>query len=264
MVKKVYILPIMLGIVVSTIFLASLQGQTSKEVSCPTPEPKKSDVVVDEIKKTFPLVEYLSQVAATSSRKAKSEKYNRGVFSVLDPNIAKDIIVSSSLDWATSLSPLPVEKSEIIIIGEVDDAQAYLSENKESVYSEFNIKIEKVLKNKEPKNFEEDNSIKVERQGGVVRFPNNHTTWFFVEGQNMPKIKRKYVFFITKEFPWIGRRQNDFYLLTAYELKDGKIFPLDNPDGGTHPIATLYKGADESVFLTELTRKTNASESLPK
>lgn len=263
MVKKIYVLPIMLGVLVSTIFLAALQGQTSKEISCPAPEPKKSDVAVEEIRKTFPSVDYVIQIIADSSRKAKSEKYNRSVFRVLDPNITGDTITSSSLDWEANLSALPVEKSEIIIIGEVDDIQAHLSENREFVYSEFGIKIERVLKNKERKDFKDD-SIKVERQGGVVRFPSNYTTWFFVNGQYMPQVKRKYVFFITKEFPLIGRRENDFYLLTAYELKDGKIFPLDKPSGGTHPIATLYKGADESVFLTELTKKIDASKAQPK
>jgi hypothetical protein len=57
---------------------------------------------------------------------------------------------------------------------------------------------------------------------------------------------------MTKDFPLFGYQKNDFYLLTAYQLKEGRVIPLDAPSGGTHSIATVYKGKDESFLLSEL------------
>ncbi|MBA3634268.1 MAG: hypothetical protein H0W58_15870 [Acidobacteria bacterium] len=68
----------------------------------------------------------------------------------------------------------------------------------------------------------------------------------------MPKVGSKYVFFLTHKFPLYGYQEQDLYLLTGYELKNGKVFPLDNPGGGTHPVATFYKGKEESILLDDL------------
>lgn len=248
---------IILVIILCIPFLVMLQGQTSKEISCPIPEPEVSQVSIDEIKKTFPIVDYTSEVATNASRKAKSEKYNK--IKILEPDITGDEKFVSSSHWAAGLTPLPVEKSQVILIGKVLDIKAFLSENKASVYSEFKIEIEKVLKNKEQQSFEEDKYIKIERQGGVVRYPNNYTAWSLVAGQHMPKLGQKYLFFITKDFPQLGYQKNDFYLLTAYQLKEGRVFPLDAPSGGKHPIATVYKGKEESLLLDELLKIIDAS-----
>lgn len=42
---------------------------------------------------------------------------------------------------------MPAAKSDLVVIGEVTDAQAYVSEGKDWVYSEFTIRVDDVLKN---------------------------------------------------------------------------------------------------------------------
>jgi len=67
--------------------------------------------------------------------------------------------------------------------------------------------------------------------------------------QDMPKVGSRYVFFLTHDFEVAGDTYDDFYLLTGYELKGGKVFPLDE---SPKQSVLAYKGAAESSFLTDL------------
>jgi hypothetical protein len=63
----------------------------------------------------------------------------------------------------------------------------------------------------------------------------------------------------THGFP-LGGETDDFYILTGYELRSGRIFPLDKLNPG-HPI-TRYEGADEVSFRNDL-RVAVANATLP-
>ncbi|MGI8642366.1 MAG: hypothetical protein ACR2MG_20755 [Pyrinomonadaceae bacterium] len=263
--RKTPLLIILLFIILSLPFILVLQGQTSKETSDTKLKSKQLENTTPDIRADYPSVEYSSEISMDAVRKGKSEKYNKVLVEVLNPNVNKNDVVVSYLNWAIDLPPLPVEKSNLVLIGKIVQAQAYLSDNKTSVYSEFKIEVEKVLKNNKKKDFEEDKYINVEREGGIVRFLSGYETFYFVSGQRMPKVNHRYVLFLTHEFPLLGYQKRDFYLLTAYELREGNVFPLDEPGGGTHPIATLYKGKKETVLLNNLQDVINNSiNNLPK
>lgn len=68
----------------------------------------------------------------------------------------------------------------------------------------------------------------------------------------MPIVGRRYLLFLSHDFPSLARQYKDLHILTGYELKGGKVFPLDNPGGGTHKIATQYNGETESTLLADL------------
>lgn len=74
----------------------------------------------------------------------------------------------------------------------------------------------------------------------------------------MPKVGSKYLFFLTHEFAFYGYREKELFLLTAYELREGRVYPLDSPDGGSHPVTTFYKGKEESVLISDLIKSTKA------
>ncbi len=263
LVKKNVLPIIILVIFLGLPFLMILQGQTSKEGSSPLAESETSKQLKDEIKKNFPHVNYENERVIDEDRAVKSEKYNK--YRVLEPGITTDSREVSFVDWLTATSPLPVLESQIIILGKVTNVQAFLSTNKNSVYSEFEIEIEKIFKNSSQQEFRNGKYINAEREGGIVRFPSGKETWYLVAGQQMPKVESEYIFFLTHEFPSYGYKKQELFLLTAYELKNGQVFPLDNPHGGTHPIATFYKGKKESTLLEDLQNALKSSTSvLPK
>ncbi len=71
----------------------------------------------------------------------------------------------------------------------------------------------------------------------------------WTSNQNMPKVGSRYVFFLTHDFEMAGDTGNDFYLLTGYEFKDGKVLLLDS---SLKQEVLAHKGATESSFLKDL------------
>jgi len=60
----------------------------------------------------------------------------------------------------------------------------------------------------------------------------------------VPGVGCKYVLFLS------GEQSAGFTIVTGYELREGRVSPLDNVGSG-HPF-TKYDGADEQSFLAEL------------
>lgn len=84
--------------------------------------------------------------------------------------------------------------------------------------------------------------------------PAGHEALVWVAGLNMPQVKKRYLLFLKER-----DTEDNFYILAGYELRDGKVYPLDNPGGGTHPLATTYVGADEAAFLADVQAATLTS-----
>jgi hypothetical protein len=63
---------------------------------------------------------------------------------------------------------LPAAQSDALVIGEVTDAKAFLSEDKTSIYSEFTVNISEVLKNSCSAQLAPGHSVDTERYGGAV------------------------------------------------------------------------------------------------
>ena len=89
----------------------------------------------------------------------------------------------------------------------------------------------------------------VERSGGPVRMPSGKLVVSWTNNQNMPKVGSRYVFFLTHDFEIAGDTGNDFYLLTGYEFKNGKVLLLDS---SVKQEVLAYKGATESSLLEDL------------
>jgi len=248
--KHLFLVAALMVFALAAPFLIILQGQTADKNPSPAPDLKSSQRSLDDIKKNFPSVEYTSELAADESRKSKSAKYDK--YKVLNPEITEDGNEMSFGHWLPNESPLPVTDSEIIVLGKVTSLDAHLSSNKNAVYSELSIEIEKVFKNSKNDEFEEGKFVTAERDGGIVIFPPGFKMWYLVLGQGMPRVGGRYVFFLTHEFAFYGYKEKDLFLLTAYELREGRVYPLDSPDGGTHPVATFYKGKEESVLISDL------------
>jgi nitrate reductase cytochrome c-type subunit len=193
----------------------------------------------------FPTLDYKNRNAANLSEKQKksSKKYNTDA-PVITEN---DTSIFLSSDWSLRLPALPVKISAAVIIGEVTEAQAHFSSDQTNVYSEFAAQISDVLKNDYKAPLGVGNSVVLERSGGQVRFPSGKVMVSATNGQDMPRVGKRYLFFLTHEGP-DAHVYEDFLILTGYELRDGLVFPLDK--GGRGYAA--YKEASETLLLNDL------------
>jgi hypothetical protein len=150
-----------------------------------------------------------------------------------------------SSHWAREVPAIPVSQSDVILIGTVVDSQAYLSADKTGVYSEFGIHVDEVLRGIGTNTLNYP-VVSVERFGGAVRFASGVIQKYRTSGQGMPRKGRRYLLFLKKI-----DQDDDFSILTAYELRGEKIVPLDgsSQQGNERLAFDSYKGADVIPFL---------------
>lgn len=197
----------------------------------------------------FPIVDLAAQAPKEPKSKAirdlKARKYSKKYAKAIGEET--DQIFATS-DWDLRLPALPVQRSAVII-GTVSGADAYLTPDKTVVYSEFAVKVDSILKEDPKKQLTGGDTIRVERNGGRVRIASGKMAISWTNHQDMPKVGSRYVFFLTHDFEIPGDTYDDFYLLTGYELKSGKVFPLDK---SPKQSILAYKGTAESSLLTDL------------
>jgi hypothetical protein len=196
----------------------------------------------------FPIVEEYAFKAKAKEEQAKREvKAKR--FRMVMPAVSWGVLAGIH-HWPADFSALPVAESTTILIGEVTDATANLSDDRMAVYSDFIINPVSFFK--DSCNAAKDSSVLVAtRVGGRVKFQNGHTLLVFNSGLGMPRIGRRYLFFLKQT-------DADSELLTAYEIRDGKVIPLDS---GTS-IFKAYENVNEAVLIKDT--PTKKSRAFPK
>jgi len=140
---------------------------------------------------------------------------------------------------------IPVAQSDVILVGQIMGANAFLSNDKGYIYSEFALGVETVLKNDAIAPINSDGQIIAEREGGAVRFPSGRIQQYRIYGQKMPQTGRKYILFLKR-----NETDPDFSILTGYELKNNQVFPLD-----TIELYASYSGYSAGDFLLEIERE---------
>ena len=181
---------------------------------------------------------------ARANRRNRSNRYNRGPRvagppRTLGPELRDTV---GNYHWPAGFPSLPVSESDVVVVGEVSDAQAYLSGDGRSVYSEFSIRVDEVIKNDSQNTLVAGSLITAHREGGRVRFPSGHVSRFYISGLGMPRAGRRYVFFLTCD-------EQDYRILTGYELRANRVIPLDN--SGVVNF-NEHRNADEESFLNSV------------
>lgn len=148
---------------------------------------------------------------------------------------------------------LPAAQSDAVVIGEVTEAEAFLTEDKTSVLSEFTIHVSDLLKENLRAPFSIGGSLNAIRPGGAVRFASGKLVRYGNEGKPLPLIGRQYVFFLK----YNDDGGQDYVILTAYELRGGRVVPLDgiNLIGNVEPTYAEYQkytNFEESRFRKEV------------
>lgn len=193
-------------------------------------------------------------------RRARSDRHNNTNLSPADVRrfMFQEGTGSVSLGVPTAHSPIesasPVAGSDLIVIGEVTDAQAHLSTDKTSVYSEFAVRIEEVLKGDSPEHVAAGNSIMTERVGGRVRLPSGKVILRGFMGKSMPRAGRRYLLYLK-----LDEAAQVYSIITGYELRGGRVSPLDGnrrfKEGQKYDQLAAYdryEGVSEGAFLKEV------------
>jgi hypothetical protein len=251
--KKSFPLLLILLVVAVITAMATLRGQEQAP-------PLSKEQRKIEFESQFPIADYSAPESADAEerakRRAKGKKFNNSMMTVTPSDT--DQVTTSSEHWAAGLPAIPADQSNAVVIVEVTDARAYLSNDKTGVYSEFNVRVDDVLKNNCSRPLTCGSLTTIERPGGRVRFSSGHIGQYFTAGQGMPRAGRRYLLFLTCK-----NQDEDFQVLTGYELRGGRIFLLDNPGQG-HPISASH-GKDELPFLNDVRAIiANSSQTIPK
>ena len=198
-----------------------------------------------EARERAPLADYDAPVPAdpqkAAKRKARNERHNNswlGVKAGLNatPGSGDQIVLIN--DWEVSTPKLPAAQSDVVVVGEITEANAFISADKSGVYSEFSLRVEETLKKDGGWVSSPGEVISVEREGGRVRYPSGRVEWYYVSLKEFPQVNRRYVLFLKRT------GEDSFSIVTGYELREGHAYALDSAS----QFRTL-DGTDEAPFL---------------
>lgn len=220
--------------------LTALPGQSHNSLGSRSAQ-RKMDPKSEQ--NPLPLANYTSSGTGDEEnpalRRIRSKRYDNRDLVKEDPQAEA---VDRTEHWWAGLSALPVAQSDAVVLGKVTKANAYLSSDKTGVYSEFKIRVERVFKNYDSLRLGPGDSVTLGREGGAVKFPSGHVQRYSLTGQIMPQVGQLYVFFLKHNV-----QEQDFSILTAYEMNKGRIFPLDRVD-----VFAPYENAAQNLFLNRL------------
>jgi hypothetical protein len=239
--KKRTKVPIEVLLVVFVILLVLVGSQLMAMRAQNRPDKNK----VDE---SYPIVEYNASLPAEAEARSKRERANRSYDRntvVTKSPVGTEVLIMN--DFWNSLPALPVYGSNAIVMGSVVEAQAFLSNDKTGAYSEFTIQIEKVFKDDKDAPLSFGSIVKVDRLGARVRHSADRTVWYHVPGLSMPQLGKKYVLFLRR-----NANTENYLILTAYEIRSGRVYALDGTQGSSSFASAAYENVEEEVFLSKL------------
>jgi hypothetical protein len=199
---------------------------------------------VDE--EQFPIADEAAPEPPTPAERVKKNNKEKKYGKYKDKIGPGVTVASVRYHWPPGFPALPVSQSDAVIVGEVADARAYVTDDKSAVYSEFSVQVAEVLKNAADSPLEAGRSIVVERVGGRVRYPSGHICRFSIAGWGMPRVSRRYVLFLDT-----NDQDGGYHLTTGYELRNGLIFPLDRTTSSDTDFDAYVK-MDEAEFRMRL------------
>ena len=83
-----------------------------------------------------------------------------------------------------------------------------------------------------------------------MRYPNGQTVIYFIAGENLPRIGRPYVFFLTRD-----KKTPNYQIVTGYEIKESIIVPLDSAIQNRD-----FKERPKLNFMNDLREKASSRE----
>jgi hypothetical protein len=201
---------------------------------------------------SFPIASYEASGASDkedkNKRKIKGKRYDN--WKVVNKTTEQGgMEIFSEVEYPA----LPVLDSDAIVIGEIIEAQAHLSNDLGGVYSEFTTRVSQIFKQDSENTIAPDSIITAERPGGKVLFPSGKVAKYKYVGQGMPQQGRTYLLFLKR-----NQEADDYKIITGYELRSGKVSPIDgaiSARGNKKWFVDIYAGTDQTKLLTDLQKE---------
>jgi len=130
---------------------------------------------------------------------------------------------SSEFSAMLEIPPIPLAKSKTILIADVLSTQAYLSSDKTTIYTEYSLAVQQVLRNDPAATTHADAIVTACRKGGTLILPNGNTVGYDFQRQGFPGVGERYLFFL--DWDSVGE---DYQIVTAYLFLEGQVYPIDD------------------------------------
>lgn len=215
---------------------------------------KKQDNKGYENLSKYAVVDYdapeTANLVDVEERRLKNKRYDNHYLVVKNPHPEDGAV--TYIDEEAPLPMIPADESDLIIIGEIVNANAYLSNDKRGVYTEFTIQIGEILKSSVSHKMNQGDTVKADRVGGFVRYPNGQKVLYKDAQKDLPQIGGRYVLFLKTD-----KRSPNYEILTGHELKDDSFSPLD-----TKRRHDDFKGLNKLNFIKAIRNKISESSQL--
>jgi hypothetical protein len=118
---------------------------------------------------------------------------------------------------------IPASWAHAVVVGTVLGGKVFVNKDRTYIYTDYQIKIDQVLKQDAASSLSIGTEIVGAREGGAIHFPSGHTTHYITSGKGFPEVGSQYVFFLYRLIP----NSPDYEILAGYQLQGGQVHPLD-------------------------------------
>jgi hypothetical protein len=244
--KRRIIMAMAVLVAISSAFLIALRTGGQSTVRQSNPVQPDYEQQRKEFKKRFPTVRYDEPEEQDLARRVKRQQVGKryeNAGGMVDATLPMEegeerVLIN---DEYLSVPAIPVKESELIVIGQVLEAAAHLSNNKKTVYSEFTVQIDEILRDTTG-NIKKVGSVTMDREGGFVEYKNGLRRFHRISALSMPRVGGKYILFLKNP-----EKGPNYEIINGYELKDGGVINLTSS-----PETISYFGMDQTVLLSKV------------
>jgi hypothetical protein len=121
---------------------------------------------------------------------------------------------------------IPASVSTAIVIATVMSGQCFVTSDHGFVYTDYQLKIDAVLKADPSADLKPGVLVTGARAGGAVHFPSGHKTKYVYRGYGFPTIGSRYVLFLRRDIPDLP--EYEIIFASGYEIKTDRVYSLDD------------------------------------
>ncbi|MFN0277737.1 MAG: hypothetical protein ACKVRN_03950 [Pyrinomonadaceae bacterium] len=235
--KIVWGFGLLLVLTTLTVTIGTSDSRSQENVNTgPTP-PNSS--FQEEVKK-YALADYDAALPDNpqirEERRRKSQRYDSQNLVMRNPGPNRSGV--ERYDEVPPPPVFPVSESTFIVTGKIERADAFLSNDKLGVYTEFTIRIHEMLKKPFSSKLGVGDTIIADRAGGAVRYSTGQQLLYRYAERDLPLLDSSVILFLT-----CGTQSPNCEILTGYEVSDQKVSPLDFRDSRLDEFQEVTKAS---------------------